>query len=150
MYLKSKGLKSKDRETTKNAEDFAQLYQESWKVDIASQALTQLHQTKWNAPQLLSFTQDIQTLHSHLSENQQRYLDVLKEEASPSNWKDLAKVTLVQVILLNRRREGEVSRMPLSVYISRDTSETHEDVNLALTSLEQKLCKHFVRITIVG
>ncbi|XP_028286149.1 uncharacterized protein LOC114451599 [Parambassis ranga] len=29
-------------------------------------------------------------------------------------------------------------------------SETHDDVNLALTALEQKLCKHFVRITIVG
>ncbi|XP_065818677.1 uncharacterized protein [Labrus bergylta] len=40
--------------------------------------------------------------------------------------------------------------MPLSVYLSRDQSETHEDVNLALTELEQKLCKHFVRITIVG
>ncbi|XP_041665396.1 uncharacterized protein LOC121524186 [Cheilinus undulatus] len=40
--------------------------------------------------------------------------------------------------------------MPLSVYLSRDLSETHEDVNLALTELEQKLCKHFVRITIVG
>ncbi len=75
MYLKSEGLKSKDGETTKNAEDFAQLYQESWKFDIASQALTQLHQTKWNAPQLLPFTQDVQTLHSHLSEVHQRYLD---------------------------------------------------------------------------
>ena len=29
-------------------------------------------------------------------------------------------------------------------------SETHEDVNLAPTTLEQKLCKHFLRMTIVG
>ncbi|XP_047221298.1 uncharacterized protein LOC124876976 isoform X2 [Girardinichthys multiradiatus] len=40
--------------------------------------------------------------------------------------------------------------MHLSVYLSKDTSETHEDVNLALTALEQKLCNYFVRITIVG
>ncbi|XP_067357520.1 uncharacterized protein [Channa argus] len=150
MFLKSEGLKNKDKQTVKDAEDFAQLYQESWKFDIASQALTQLDQTKWNSPQLLPFTQDVQNLHCYLSGKQRKQLNALKEEPSPSNWKDLARVTLAQVILFNRRRAGEVSRMPLSVYLSRDTSETHEDVNLALTALEQKLCKHFIRITIVG
>ncbi|XP_076593889.1 uncharacterized protein LOC143324953 [Chaetodon auriga] len=150
MFKKSEGLKNRDKETVQDAEEFAQLYQESWKFDIASQALIQLDQSKWNSPQLLPFTQDVQSLNSQLSEKQQQHLDALKEEASPSNWKDLAKVTLAQVILFNRRREGEVSKMPLSVYLSRDLSETHEDVNLALTELEQKLCRHFVRITIVG
>ncbi|XP_034538605.1 uncharacterized protein LOC117812108 isoform X3 [Notolabrus celidotus] len=150
MFMKSEGLKARDKETVQDAEEFAQLYQESWKFDIASQALIQLDQSKWNSPQLLPFTQDVQSLHVQLSEKQQQHLDALKEEASPSNWKDLAKVTLAQVILFNRRREGEVSKMPLSVYLLRDQSETHDDVNLALTELEQKLCKHFVRITIVG
>lgn len=40
--------------------------------------------------------------------------------------------------------------MPLSAYLERDTSETHSDVNLALSVVKQKLCQHFVRITIVG
>ncbi|XP_034077685.1 uncharacterized protein LOC117549722 isoform X1 [Gymnodraco acuticeps] len=150
MFLKSEGMKSNDKETAKDAEEFAQLYRESWKFDIASQALTQLEQPKWNSPQLLPFTKDVQHLHSHLSEKQLECVKDLKEEVSPSNWKDLAKVTLAQVILFNRRREGEVSRMAVSAYLSRDLSETHEDVNLALTTLEQKLCNHFVRITIVG
>lgn len=150
LFIKTEGLKMKDKETVQNAEEFAQLYQESWKYDIASQALTQLEQKKWNAPLLLPFTQDVQILHNHLSEKQEKCLHALKEEASQSSWKDLAKVTLTQAILFNRRRAGEVSRMHLSVYLSKDTSETHEDVNLALTALEQKLCKYFVRITIVG
>ncbi|KAM9851343.1 uncharacterized protein ACBR49_006634 [Aulostomus maculatus] len=38
--------------------------------------------------------------------------------------------------------------MPLSAYLKKDTSEMHG--NLALTPLEQKLCKHFVQITILG
>ena len=150
MFIKSEGLKMKDKASSEDAGDFAQLYQESWKFDIASQALTQLDQVKWNAPPLLPFTQDVLNLHSSLSEKQQEYLNALKEEVSSSNWKDLAKVTLAQVILFNRRRAGEVSRMSLSAYLSRDTSETHEDVNLALTPLEQKLCKYFIWITIVG
>ncbi|XP_041841745.1 uncharacterized protein LOC121654512 isoform X2 [Melanotaenia boesemani] len=150
MFVKSEGLKIKDKQTVQNADEFAQLYQESWKFDIASQALTQLDQTKWNCPQVLPFTQDVQILHCYLSEKQQHHINMLKEEPSPSNWKDLAKVTLAQVILFNRRRAGEVSKMPLTFYLSKDTSETHEDVNLALTALEQKLCQHFVRMTIVG
>lgn len=123
---------------------------ESWKFDIASQALTQLNQDKWNAPELLPFTQDVLSLHSLLSMKQQENVKALKEKSSTSHWRELAKVTLTQVILFNCRRSGEVSRMPLSVYLNRDTPETHDDVNLALTVLEQKLCKHFVRITIVG
>uniref|UniRef100_A0A3P9M1A8 SET domain-containing protein n=1 Tax=Oryzias latipes TaxID=8090 RepID=A0A3P9M1A8_ORYLA len=111
MFIKSEGLKNQDKTVVQKADEFAQLYQESWKFDVASQALTQLDQTKWQSPQVLPFTEDVQVLH---------------------------------------RRAGEVSRMPLSFYLSKDTSETHEDVNMALTALEQKLCKHFVRITIVG
>ncbi|XP_014873036.1 uncharacterized protein LOC106936497 [Poecilia latipinna] len=150
LFIKSEGLKSQDKQSVKNAEKFAQLYQESWNYDIASQALTQLQQRKWNAPLLLPFTHDVQILHNHLSEKQQEYLRALTKDASQSNWKDLAKVILAQVILFNRRRAGEVSRMHLSVYLSKDTSTAHEDVNLALTALEQKLCNYFVRITIVG
>lgn len=40
--------------------------------------------------------------------------------------------------------------MLLSLYLSMDASDTHGDVSMALTPLELKLCKHFVRITIVG
>ncbi|XP_070401964.1 uncharacterized protein [Nothobranchius furzeri] len=150
MFVKTEGLKMKDKQTVQDAEEFIQLYQESWRYDIASQALTQIEQKKWNSPLLLPFTHDVQILHSHLTDKQQKHLNALKEKPSHSTWKDLAKVTLTQVILFNRRRAGEVSRMPLSVYLSKDASETHEDVNLALTALEQKLCSYFVRITIVG
>lgn len=79
----------KDKQTAQDAEEFTQLYQESWKFDIASQARTQLDQAKWNSPQLLPFTQDVQNLHSHLSEKQQPHLNA-----------DLAEVTLT----LERRR----------------------------------------------
>ncbi|XP_052456354.1 uncharacterized protein LOC128016052 isoform X25 [Carassius gibelio] len=150
MFIKSEGLKKKDKETIKDAEEFAQLYLESWRFDIAGQALTQLNRAKWNAPQLLPLTQDIQRLHCYLEEKLQQHLKDLKEHRSSTNWKELAKVTLTQVMLFNRRRAGEVSRMRLSAYLSKDTSEEQGDVNLALTALEQKLCRHFVRIAIVG
>ncbi|KAF7641213.1 hypothetical protein LDENG_00288930 [Lucifuga dentata] len=63
---------------------------------------------------------------------------------------ELAKVCLTQIILFNRRREGEVASMPLSAFSSRDTSDPHEDVDWALSEVEKKLCRHFSRIVIRG
>ncbi|CAM4569659.1 unnamed protein product [Leuciscus chuanchicus] len=62
----------------------------------------------------------------------------------------LAKVTLSQVILFNRRREAEVSRMLLSSFKSRDSSELHEDIAICLSEFERKLCLHFTRVEIRG
>lgn len=150
LFLKSEALKMKDQQSVQDVSDFAQLYTESWKYDIASQALTQLNQEKWNAPELLPFTQDVLSLHSFLASKLDKTINALKQNPVTSDWRELAKITLTQVILFNRRRSGEVSRMPLSVYLERDTSQTHDDVNLALSLVEQKLCKHFTRITIAG
>ena len=44
MYIKSESLKKKDRQATQDAEEFVQLYQESWRFDIASQALARPEQ----------------------------------------------------------------------------------------------------------
>ncbi|KAE8277953.1 hypothetical protein D5F01_LYC24002 [Larimichthys crocea] len=74
----------------------------------------------------------------------------LEEEPSKKPWAELAKITLCDVILFNRRREGEVSKMSLSAFTLRDTSSTHPDVELALSDLEKKLCKLFERIEIRG
>lgn len=94
----------KDKQTVQNAEESAQLYQESWKYGITSQTLTQLD--KWNSPQLVPFTQDVQTFCCCLSEKQKQHLDIMNEESSPVNWKEPAKVILAQVNLFNRRRAG--------------------------------------------
>ncbi|XP_056330265.1 uncharacterized protein LOC130242246 [Danio aesculapii] len=54
------------------------------------------------------------------------------------------------MILFNRRREGEVASMPLSVFLSRDISDPHEDVDWALSEVEKKLCRHFTRVITRG
>ncbi|XP_063797656.1 uncharacterized protein LOC134969914 [Pseudophryne corroboree] len=62
----------------------------------------------------------------------------------------LAKVTLTQLILFNRRREGEVSKMRLSSFESRHTADLQGDVAQALSEMEKALCHHFTRIEIPG
>ncbi|KAK0148530.1 hypothetical protein N1851_011137 [Merluccius polli] len=150
MLLESDAIIKGDKDAAEEARSFRNLYDAKWHKLVLVTSLKSLNESKWNAPQLLPFTADVQKLHNYLDEKQQQYQHDLESEASSQNWASLAKVTLAQVILFNRRREGEVSKMSLSAFTSRDTSAPHEDVNLALSELEKKLCHHFTRIEMRG
>ncbi|XP_062414178.1 uncharacterized protein LOC134132797 [Pungitius pungitius] len=134
----------------KNLERSRGLYEKKWDVCVSSRALQTLKEGKWNTPQLLPFTEDVKIMHIYLDKCRQEYLSRLKDDPNKKNWSKLANLTLCEVILFNRRREGEVSKMPLSAFTLRDTSEVHSDLALGLTELEQKLCQHFQRIEIRG
>lgn len=149
LFIKSEALKSNDKQAVKDAEAFVTLYEESWRVDIASQAPPKLDQVKWKIPQLLPFARDVQRLHRYLSQEHQKCLERIQEKPSLLNWKSLARVTLVQVMLFNRRRMGELSKVKLSAYLEKDKSKTHKD-SLTLSVLEEKLCQQFESIAIMS
>lgn len=113
---------------------------------ISAASLRTLQASKWNTPQLLPFTSDVQKLHTYLDVQQKQVYTKLSTEASPETWKELAKLTMTEVILFNRRRAGEVSKMPLSSYLFLNPSDLQEDVSETLSELEKKLCEHFRRI----
>ncbi|KAK2905452.1 hypothetical protein Q8A67_007251 [Cirrhinus molitorella] len=127
-----------DHERAECARDFRKVHQARWNEYISAGALTTLKEAKWNAPQIIPFTQDV------------KFLNKLRNSPSAENYAALAKVTLSQVILFNRQREGEVSRMLLSSFQSRDSSELHEDIAICLSEFERKLCNHFTRVEIRG
>lgn len=80
----------------------------------------------------MPFTEDVQKLHSHLSQVQDDLQNLLSVNPSAKAWVKLAKVCLAQIILFNRRWEREVDSMPLSAFLLRDTSDNREYVDWAL------------------
>ncbi|XP_049327921.1 uncharacterized protein LOC125787558 [Astyanax mexicanus] len=148
--LKAQGLITDNKELVKNASEFQEVHREKWNEMISSAALRNIREAKWNVPTLMPFTEDVQKLHAYLSQVQDEWYNSLTESPCTKAWMELAKVCLTQIILFNRRREGEVASMPLSAYLSRDTTDPHEDVDWALSEVEKKLCRHFSRIIIRG
>ncbi|XP_009300147.1 uncharacterized protein isoform X1 [Danio rerio] len=139
-----------DKNSLSNVQAFKQICDTKWSECVSSQALRNLSEVKWNCPQLLPFAEDVKKMHQYLDCQSKAYQARLEEEQSMKHWAELAKVTLCQVILFNRRREGEVSKMSLNSFTLRDTSSTHPDVELALSDLEKSLCSHFQRIEVRG
>ncbi|KAG7465900.1 hypothetical protein MATL_G00159130 [Megalops atlanticus] len=130
--------------------NFKEMYQSKWNELLFANALRTLQEEKWNVPQVLPFTEDVKKMHLYLDKKQDEHYHSLSTEASSKNWTALAKVLLTQIILFNRRREGEVSKMLLSSFVPKETEGLHEDIALALSELEKKLCDHFTRIEIRG
>ncbi|XP_034082114.1 uncharacterized protein LOC117552648 isoform X1 [Gymnodraco acuticeps] len=148
--LKVQGLITNNHELVRKATEFQQVHSEKWNEMISSTALRNIAESKWHVPTLMPFTEDVQKMHQFLSAMQDECSSKLSGTPSTKSWTELAKVCLAQIILFNRRREGEVASMPLTAFLSRDTSDPHEDVDWALSEVEKKLCRHFSRIVIRG
>ncbi|KAL7842719.1 hypothetical protein SRHO_G00244080 [Serrasalmus rhombeus] len=148
--MKAKALIAKDHCLAQNFSNFQEIHKERWCELISATAARNLEESKWNAPTVLPFTEDVQKLHAFLNKMQDELIKQLSAEPTSKYWSELAKVALTQIILFNRRREGEVSCMLLSAFLSRDSSDPHDDIDWALSEVEKKLCRHFSRIVIRG
>lgn len=133
-----------------SAKQFATLYEKRWTESISGAALGTLQQAKWNKPQVLPFTQDVSLLHKFLATERAKCMKDLEEEPNMKSFGNLAKVTLTQVVLFNRRRQGEVSKMEFQAFASRNRTELNPDIMMGLSEFERKVAKHFDRVEIRG
>ncbi|XP_057688017.1 uncharacterized protein LOC130913423 [Corythoichthys intestinalis] len=126
---------------------FRREYQSKWHELVT---LPVTLRSKCTVPQLLPFTKDVQALHSYLDDQRQDLFQKLSSDSSAMTYTKLTKVILTKVILFNRPRAVEVSKIPLSAYKSSNLSHKTEDVNFALSGLENTFYQNFKRIEVKG
>ncbi|KAK1877482.1 UvrABC system protein B [Dissostichus eleginoides] len=150
--IETENLSTDDRDWTllNFAREFKTIKKFKWKGLITRGATTTLRESKWNAPQILPFTEDVKMLDLHMENVKIVAERMLRLCPSSSNYATLANVTLAQVIIFNRRREGEVSRMELATFQGRKKAEVNEDMAECLTPLEKQMCDFFIRVEIRG
>ncbi|XP_055080972.1 uncharacterized protein LOC129456606 [Periophthalmus magnuspinnatus] len=145
-----RALMAEDSELVKSTQTFKTLYSTKWAEFVSHTALTTLNERHFNKPCTLSFTEDVQRLHKHLEKTAEEAFKNLDKTSSPQSYGELCKATMANIILFNRCRGGEVSKMKLKGFLERNTTALHEDVAVGLTKFELKLCNHFSRVEIRG
>lgn len=145
-----KALMAEDEDLSKSTDTFKKLYSSKWSELVSHKALNTLSDAKYNKPSTLPFTEDVQILHRYLEKSADSAFCNLKEEATTQNYAELAQISLSQIIVFNRRRAGEVSKMRLKTFHERDNTTLHEDVAMGLSKIEQRLCNYFSRVEIMG
>ncbi|XP_032365342.1 uncharacterized protein LOC116680314 isoform X3 [Etheostoma spectabile] len=142
-------LMAGDDNLIKSSKAFQKLYTAKWSEYISHCALSTISDLKYNKTAKLPLTDDVTKFNKHLDKTVESATAALKKETTVQNYSSLAKAALTKIVLFNRRRVGEVSKMKLRHFLERN-KETNTLDELGLSECEKKLCNYFERVELKG
>lgn len=148
MLLKSCRRENENLEKLKVLKE---LISSEWQYEISTLANKDLQQKKWNKPSLIPLAEDLTLLKSYLSAEGEKYYNILQTDKSNEKaFKILQEICYVQLILLNRRRVGELQRMTVNCYTTNINNKISTEFDSCISDSERMLMKAFKRIVIKG
>lgn len=145
-------LKQHDKAMLKKAESFLQVRNFEWPSVVSGPALSTLSKQKQNKPDLLPCTDDMIKLVQYLKTHMSELGEQLNDQVQSRSWHELCELALTRVIVFNKRRAGEVSKMTLEAYQNRAKwhAASATEFRAVLSSLETKLVDRMELIKITG
>ena len=145
-------LRNNNTEGLKEAERFGLLLQGEWTDTIATTAHNTLKRRKDQDIQILPVTEDLRLLRQYHKKEMRQTIDALQESHSYLTWRRLAQLIMTRLIIFNKRRGGEVSKLLLKTYTERPDwkKHTNEDILESMQGLERELLKRIDLVQIPG
>ncbi|XP_059900285.1 uncharacterized protein LOC132451691 isoform X2 [Gadus macrocephalus] len=144
-------LMTSDVLTEKRAKKFKQLLDSSWSTFVSTNAHSTMEQRRWNKEDSVPLTKAVVTLQNYLRKIEDEAKVELKKCASNTTaYKKLTESLLAQIIVFNKKREGEASRLTLETYLKADTGPVNEDIYETLSAVEKQLSHRLTRIVTRG
>ncbi|KAL1448710.1 hypothetical protein WDU94_001923 [Cyamophila willieti] len=130
-------IKDEDQDYVTLLERVQCLFDKDFPNVINKRALKTLQEKKWKKKTKLPNTSCIQKLVEHIKTEEQK---LIEKATTQKGWKQLASMLLVHAIIFNRRRCGEVARMPLANFVDRHNSGMDDDLqDHILSPMEKKI-----------
>lgn len=120
-------------ETEANINTFKNMIETTWKYEISSQAGHDLNTKTWNKVTLVPLAADLKLFRTYLIEKGNQAAKQLKISKSLSSYTLLMETAFCRLLLLNRRRVGELQRLKLSTLSNMKNL-------LRLSLLQNKFC----------
>ena len=141
--LTGKALREKDRALLSDQTYLEKLMDSEWNERISHHSLSTLHGRKFNKIELLPLTKDLEILRKHLLKQIAALSKALKEVPTLQGWKQLAEATLTRLIIFNKRRGGEASKLLTSSFQARPNwkEASSQLIVNSLQPIEKELCK---------
>ncbi|KAJ8909260.1 hypothetical protein NQ315_011239 [Exocentrus adspersus] len=137
----------------KNTKSLRRLIETNWANEIASLALKDMTEKHWEKPQIIPVTSDIIKFNDHVKSQVEKAANSLnklnmseenettetdKEKEIVSLYKELTKGIMALVLVLNRKRIGELQYLKLSTYLkSFSDPMTQEEMLNSLSASER-------------
>lgn len=149
--LYSEAIENSDETLQKRCQSLKELFQIRWATEYTVNAHRTNIERKKNTINVVPLTEDVAKLTRYLKEEIATQVAAEKALPSKNSYVKLQKALLALVILFNRRRSGEVSRMKLQEYCKNSTgTQTLSENDLNLSDLEKELAHSFSRVEITG
>ncbi|KAK3553019.1 hypothetical protein QTP86_031221 [Hemibagrus guttatus] len=143
-------LMNDDDLAEKKAKKFFELLEKNWRNSVSVTAHQTIQENRWNKQDDIPLTKNVIALRNHLRMLEDEARRELTQQMNLGAYKSLNETVLAQVIIFNKRREGEASRLTLDTYKKASTSAINEDIYETLSPLEKELSKLLTRIEIRG
>lgn len=133
------------------------LIENHWKFDVSSQAADDLNIKKYNKTTIVPLANDLKCLKNYLITTASNAATMLTQSDNSLNclaYDQLLETVFCRVLLLNRRRPGELQRLTLSFYqtygTKDDNSGKYEEFDNVLSTTEKVLINSLKRVVIRG
>jgi len=135
----------------KDAWSFIHIFDTEWQARVSSVALKTMTDDKRKKEDVLPLTSDLLKIKNHLDKSIPELCTALRDECSSQNYNSLVDHLLTSIILFNKRRSGEASKMLLESYQHAPLSKSGlDDIQTTLTDMEQQLCSRLKLVNIPG
>ena len=153
--VRGHALEIEDADLERKAAAFHSLCQMKWTEEVSTHALRSLYGKKRNKTKVLPLSEDVVKLTNYLKEVAAKQVQLLNEDTTEINqlheaYDKLNSVTLTTMLLFNRRRQSEASKMTVCDYNQKQFVGREDTVTRSLSKIEQALCKIITRVELVG
>jgi hypothetical protein len=151
ILLRNEAIKCHNASQRADAEEFLLLHESEWCSRISALALRTIIHSRQNNQSLLPLTDDLCKIRQFHLRMMPQLVAELQESPNCETYTKLAQICLARLIIFNKRRGGEASRMEVMQYEAMkewDGTDSAE-IQATLSSVEVELCKrlHLVNIT---
>lgn len=142
IILKGVARRESNENAEKEAERFEKLIEDEWSTRVTSVAIKSRKLQKKNEQVLLPTPQDLMKFKDYIENNMKIYCEELQtNNQSMDSFQKLQAAVLCRLIMFNRRRSGETSKILLADYQSRPDwqDNINEEIYETMGTLERKL-----------
>ncbi|XP_050519622.1 uncharacterized protein LOC126893457 isoform X1 [Diabrotica virgifera virgifera] len=138
-----------DSANIKSLDVMKKLIDDQWALEISTEAGQNIQINRFNKPTLIPMAEDIAKMKTYLDELITSSITHLDENVNNTQaYKCLLEGTYCSLLLFNKRRVGELQRLPLDIYLKHHDSQSSKEFEKVLTETE-KILVHSLKRTVI-
>ena len=141
--LRGHALRRKDKVLEEDVDNFEKLIDAEWTYRVSHHSLSAISTKKFNKVDLLPLAEDLEKLRKSVLSKMSSNAEILEQHPQLEVWSELAQATLARLVMFNKRRGGEASKMLVKSYLERpDWSQVNNaEILSSLSGFERELSR---------